>query len=189
MSKLLGTSFVASQGEKHQYSVKLSRFVVEAPVDGLTAISLVLNDIAEYIDEAELGTIERGKVITANGRSEAGLFVNLSATEGAAVTASCQELATDVTVSVGRSSKALRYFMWVMLGVAVVIGLFIARQFFPTDWEPMLKLALGLLLGAGIAIAVAIPVSRTQLLAGRRSGDLAEKLNGLLKEWIEVGRR
>jgi hypothetical protein len=186
MSKPLGTSFVASQGERGRRVVKLAGLGAREPVDGLTALSLVLNDIAAAVEDADLGVLGRGKVIIANGRCEAGLFVDLSTTEGAAVTASCPEhLVSEVTLTVGRSSRALRSFMWVMLAVAVVAGLFIAYSLFPAGWEPMLKLALGLLLGAALAIGVAIPVSRTQLLAGKRSGELTATLDGLVSARVE----
>ncbi len=186
--KALGRSYVASQDAISKYVVELARFGVPANgVDGVEAISLVYNVLEPRVRMAKLGdvSVSVGKIVTNQAQSECGLFVDLAPTEGAAVTATAPKyVATEVTLTVGRSSPWLRRVMWVVLAVCCIGGVALMKPL-DLDWDPKLQLAIGLLAGCGVAVALLTLINRSQLLAAGRSGEITAKLDDVVRAWVD----
>lgn len=186
--KALGRSFVATQGTVAKYTVELARFgVPPGGVHGAEAISLVYNALEPRVRMADLddASVSIGKIVTNQAQSECGLYVDLTSTEGAAVTATAPKfLATEVKLVVARSSPWLRRIMWTVLAVACIGGVVLMKQL-DLDWDPRLDLAVGLLAGCAVAVAALAGVTRTQLLAGGRSAELTEKLDAVVRAWVD----
>jgi hypothetical protein len=184
MGKLPGTSYVISQDGKAEFTVELARFGIAHPLPGIEAISLVIKTLEIPVRAAELGPVSLGKVISNSAQSEAGLYIDLSFTEGASVGAVCPRVTDEVKLTVARSSRALRGVVWASLAVCVLGGLVLSNVVF-TTWDPQLRFAVGLLLGALVAVGVIALLSKSQLLAGGRSGELSEQLAAVVAQWVD----
>lgn len=186
MAKALGTSFVATQVGATQYVVPLSRFGVPHASSGREAISLVLGALEGAVRDAELGEVSFTKVFTNQAHSECGLLVDISPTQGAAITAlSDKLLAREVRLTVARSSKVLRGAMWGLLALCCLGGLALMKVVSP-PWDPALMLAVGLLGGCAAAVAAGIPLMRSQRLAGGRSAEVTERLDEIVRAWLDA---
>ncbi|MCA9623257.1 MAG: hypothetical protein KC731_29760 [Myxococcales bacterium] len=182
MKKLPGTSYVIAADGKATFTIDLARFGITHPIGSVDAISIVLQSLEVPVRRADLGPLRLGKIISNSHQSEAGLFIDLSYTEGAVISAVCPRITNEVKLTVARSSPALRALVWTALAVCCVGGVALAFAIF-TTWDPQLRLAVGLLLGVFVAIGIIVPLSKSTTLAGGRSAEVAEKLSTLVAEW------
>jgi hypothetical protein len=186
MGKPLGMSWVAMQAVAPSTSVHRTVLVdPDTRITGPQAIQLLFERLRPVLELADLGEARLGRIVSSNGVSEAGMFFDLSPTEGAALAVKCnQHLPSDLTLTVGRSSAVLRGFMWTVLGVGVGAGLVLANLFSPRDWGGELRFGGGLAMGLALAMPILAVGGRAKRLAGGRSDELAARLHDCVERWV-----
>jgi hypothetical protein len=178
--------------------VSQSRFVHTIEVRELTggrvsvlpafeALELVMAPLQAHVVSANLGATRLGRMIKNQAQAEGGLFVDLSFTEGAALSVRCATVADRVEMVVGRSSRALRSVAWAGLGFGLAGGLVVAKVAM-RGFDPQLALAAGLLGGCAFAVAVMVAAQRSGVLHGGRSAEVAEALGTVVEGWVQSVR-
>lgn len=171
-------------GEIARYTVEVADFVEGVPLLGsVDAVSILFSQLAQHTATEGL-TTRFGRIISYADVSEAGLFVDASATEGAVISVRCARIPTSITLVVARSSRLLRGFVWSVLGLGLIAGVVAAKFLLPTSWDPEPRLGLGVLGGVGLAVVVFYTLRNASWLASGRSEELARRLDRSVQDWL-----
>lgn len=147
----------------------------------IDALSTLAQRLGPEVVNAGVGSPRFGKIIQSSAQAEMGLYVDEGLFTGVTIALKCKPLAEEVQVTIASSSKFRRGLIWGSLGLGVVLGLLGVQGF---DWDPQLKLALGLLGGAAIGVGLMMIFARI-FTANERSQELTAQLTAQLRPILE----
>lgn len=178
----------AKQGAKRVYKLDVHTLTGGAAgmLESISAIRFLFERLVPFLALTDVGPIKLGRIISNSAQSEAGLYVTLSATEGAVVAVRCPRVATELTLTVARSSPVLRAVAWGSLALGLVLGVVAAKMLLPVRWDPETRFFAGLGIGVVIAVAAMAVLMRAgaQVLARGRSDEVVERLDTCVREWL-----
>ncbi len=178
MARLLGTTWASYVGEGPS-----SRVV--APAAGALAIEHVARELTTQLDGKTPAPVKAGRIVRFGKALETAIYCDRSWTEGALVSIRCKETDTAVRITVGRTSALLRASVYLVLGLGVVAGLLVAREFLPATWDTTPRFLAGLFLGVAAAVPFLLALGRVPGLAGGRSEETRKELERNVQEWLD----